>query len=79
MPGTPAVVLPIAFSSYAGADIGCDDGLVVDLDNEPKAPYPFTGTVKQVVFDLKPAPRHDDEQALQAAAHLHKVAEGVAV
>jgi len=52
--------VPIAFSSYAGMDIGRDNGLVVDLAYEDKAPYPFTGTVKKVVFDLKPA-THEDE------------------
>ena len=36
-------------------DISRDNGLVVDLEYEPKAPYEFTGTVKQVTFDLKPA------------------------
>ena len=46
---------PIAFTSYAGMDIGRDNGLVVDRDYEDKAPYPFTGTVKGVMFDLKPA------------------------
>ena len=46
--------VPIAFSSYAGMDIGRDNGLVVDRAYEAKAPYAFTGTVKRVVFDLKP-------------------------
>jgi arylsulfatase A-like enzyme/uncharacterized membrane protein len=69
--------VPIAFSSYAGMDIGRDNGLVVDLDYEPKAPYAFTGTVKQVVFDLKPA-AHGDEQALHEAAQHHNLAQGVA-
>ncbi len=46
--------VPVAFSSYAGMDIGRDNGLVVDRDYEDEAPYAFTGTVKQVVFDLKP-------------------------
>jgi hypothetical protein len=33
-------------------------------------PYAFTGTVKKVVFDLKPS-SHDDEQALHdAGAHV---------
>jgi arylsulfatase len=70
--------VPIAFSSYAGMDVGRDNGLVVDLEYEPNAPYAFTGTVKQVVFDLKPAQRHDDERALHAAAHHHNLAQGVA-
>ncbi len=58
-------------------DIGRDNGLVVDLDYEPKAPYAFTGTVKQVVFDLKPVMAHDDEQALHQHASLNAVAHGV--
>jgi arylsulfatase A-like enzyme len=49
--------VPVAFSSYAGMDVGRDNGLVVDLAYEDEAPYPFTGTVNQVVFDLKPTPR----------------------
>ena len=35
-----------------------------------RSPYPFTGTVKKVVFDLKPG-SHDDEKALhEAGAHV---------
>ena len=37
-----------------------------------KAPYALTGTVKTVVFDLKPA-THQDEQAL----HEHAQAQAV--
>ena len=59
--------VPIAFSSYSGMDIGRDNGLVVDLAYEDKAPYAFTGTVKHVVFDLKPA-HHEAEQALHEHA-----------
>ena len=34
------------------------------------ASYPFTGTVKKVVFDLKPG-SHEDEKALhEAGAHV---------
>jgi arylsulfatase len=29
---------------------------VVDREYHDKAPYAFTGTVKKVTFDLKPAP-----------------------
>ena len=58
------------FSVYAGMDIGRDNGLVVDRAYEDKAPYAFTGTVKKVVFDLKPG-THDDEKALhEATAHV---------
>ncbi len=67
--------VPIAFSSYAGMDIGRDNGLVVDRDYEDKAPYPFTGTVKEVVFDLKPA-HHEAEMALHAHAAIQAVGQG---
>ncbi len=36
--GDVARTVPVAFSSYAGMDIGRDNGLVVDRDYEPKAP-----------------------------------------
>jgi arylsulfatase A-like enzyme/uncharacterized membrane protein len=42
------------YSTYAGMDIGRDNGGVVDLAYEDKAPYAFTGKVKKVIFDLKP-------------------------
>jgi arylsulfatase len=76
--GKMARTVPVAFSSYAGMDISRDNGLVVDLDYEDKAPYIFTGTVKQVVFDLKPATAHEDEQALHEHASLSAVAHGAA-
>ncbi len=69
--------VPIAFTSYSGMDIGRDNGLVVDLDYEDKAPYAFTGTVKEVVFDLAPATHEDKISLHQHAAH-HAVAAGVA-
>lgn len=50
--------------------IGRDNGLVVDLAYEDKAPYSFTGTVKKVVFDLKPM-SHEEEKAL----HTHHAVE----
>jgi arylsulfatase len=59
--------VPVAFSSYAGMDIGRDNGLVVDSAYKDKAPYPFTGTVKKVTFDLKPG-THEDETALHQHA-----------
>ncbi len=74
--GTMPRTVPVAFSSYAGMDISRDNGLVVDLDYEPKAPYIFTGTVKQVIIDLKPA-IHEDEHALHQHASLNAVAHGV--
>jgi len=69
--------VPIAFSSYAGMDIGRDNGLVVDLAYEDRAPYAFTGTVQKVVFDLKPA-THEDEKALHEHAQGHSVGQSAA-
>ena len=69
--------VPITFTSYAGMDIGRDNGLVVDRAYEDKAPYPFTGTVKQVVFDLNPveaAVKHSEAHDL----HTHEQVQGVA-
>jgi arylsulfatase A-like enzyme/uncharacterized membrane protein len=69
--------VPIAFSSYSGMDISRDNGLVVDRAYEDKAPYVFTGTVKQVVFDLKPATLAK-EQELHAHAAVQSVGAGAA-
>jgi arylsulfatase A-like enzyme/uncharacterized membrane protein len=68
--------VPIAFSSYAGMDVGRDNGLVVDAEYKDKAPYDFTGTVKKVVFDLKPA-LHEAEQELHATAAHGAAAAGI--
>ena len=69
--------IPMLPSSYAGMDVSRDNGLVVDLAYEDKAPYAFTGTVKKVVFDLKPADAHDDDKALHEHESIHAVAHGV--
>ena len=71
------LTVPVAFSSYAGLDVGRDNGLVVDRAYEDKAPYAFTGTVKKVVFDLKPA-THDDEKALHEHLQVQAVGHGAA-
>ena len=65
--------VPLTFTSYAGMDIGRDNGLVVDLDYEDRAPYTFTGTVRNVVFDLQPAPHH-----LEINLHQHEMHQGMA-
>jgi arylsulfatase len=70
--------IPFLPTSYAGMDIGRDNGLVVDIEYEQKAPYAFTGTVKNVVFDLKPATTHQHDEGLQEYASVHAVAHGVA-
>ena len=54
------------YTTYAGMDMGRDNGGVVDLDYEDKAPYAFTGTLTKVVFDLAPMD-HADAVAL----HTH--------
>ncbi len=69
--------VPMSFTSYSAMDIGCDNGLVVDLAYEDKAPYAFTGTVKNVVFDLQPG-NQDEEQALHLHATHGAVAGGMA-
>ncbi|HYN35212.1 MAG TPA: arylsulfatase [Ilumatobacteraceae bacterium] len=75
--GTMAHTVPIAFTSYAGLDIGRDNGLVVDLDYEDQAPYEFTGTIDKVTFDLAPV-THEEAQALHQHEHDHAVGGGVA-
>jgi len=69
--------VPVGFSSYAGMDIGRDNGGVVDLNYEEKAPYTFTGIVKKVVFDLKPS-HPEAEKDLHEHTVIHAVAAGVA-
>jgi arylsulfatase len=69
--------VPLAFSSYAGMDVSRDNGLVVDRDYEDRAPYAFTGTVKEVVFDLKPV-HHEAEKALHEHASVQAVGQGAA-
>jgi len=61
--------VPIRFSAYAGMDIGRDNGGVVDLAYEDRKPFAFTGTVKKVVFDIKPHLVDEDERVLHAEAH----------
>ncbi|MGW9629871.1 sulfatase-like hydrolase/transferase [Agromyces sp. NPDC055520] len=69
--------VPLAFSSYAGMDVGRDNGLVVDEAYKQLAPYAFTGEVRKVVFDLKPA-SHSVEQQLHHAARATGVGAGAA-
>ena len=61
--------VPVRFSGYAGMDIGRDNGGVVDLSYDDRKPFAFTGTIKKVVFDVKPGLSPHDEQALHEAAH----------
>jgi arylsulfatase len=75
--GTLPRTVSMGFSTYAGTDIGRDNGGVVDLAYEDKAPYAFTGTVKQVVFDLKPT-HHEAEKDLHEHQAMQSVGQGAA-
>jgi hypothetical protein len=46
--------VPTRFSSYAGLDIGKDNGEPVSPSYAAKSPFAFTGTIRKVVFDLTP-------------------------
>ena len=48
------MTVPVRFSSYAGMDIGKDNGDVVSPTYKAKAPFAFTGKIGKVVFDLAP-------------------------
>jgi hypothetical protein len=62
--------VPLRFSGYAGMDISRDNGLPVDREAYgDKSPYAFTGTVKKVVFDLKPETHEGERQLHQTAQH----------
>ena len=60
--------VPGRFSAYAGMDIGRDNGLVVDRSYADKAPFAFTGEIKQVVFDIAPHLSEEDARALHEHA-----------
>jgi arylsulfatase A-like enzyme len=67
----------LIFTTYAGMDISRDNGGVVDLAYEDRAPYAFTGTVEKVVFDLRPAATHEGEKALHEHHTTVAVAHGI--
>lgn len=46
--------VPMRFSTYAGMDIGKDNGDVVSPAYRKQAPFDFTGKIEKVVFDLAP-------------------------
>ncbi len=69
--------VPVRFSGYAGMDIGRDNGGVVDRSYEADKPFAFTGTVKKVVFDIKPHLSDQDELDLQTAEHQGQAAHGL--
>jgi arylsulfatase len=69
--------ISLIFTTYAGMDMGRDNGGVVDLAYEDKAPYAFTGTLKEIVFDLHPAGM-EDLHALHEHATVQAVGAGAA-
>ncbi len=69
--------VPVRFSGYAGMDIGRDNGGVVDRSYEHEKPFPFTGTVKKVVFDITPHLSDQDELELHAAEQHGHAAHGL--
>ncbi len=46
--------VPLRFTTYAGMDIGRDNGEPVSLSYEKKSPFAFTGTIEKVEFRLAP-------------------------
>jgi len=75
--GTMPHTISLIFTTYAGMDMGRDNGGVVDLAYEDRAPYAFTGTLKNVVFDLHPT-THEEELALHEHAAIQAVGAGAA-
>ncbi len=69
--------VPLGFSGYAGMDIGRDNGGGGDRNYAHRAPFAFTGTIRRVVFDIKPHLSAADEGALHEAAHHGHVAHGI--
>ena len=61
--------VPILFSAYSGLDIGRDNGEVVDRAYEAKAPFPFTGMIEKVTFDIRPPADPGAHAALHQAQH----------
>ncbi|MFN8160453.1 MAG: arylsulfatase [Solirubrobacterales bacterium] len=61
--------VPIRFSGYAGMDIGRDNGGVVDACYEDRKPFPFTGTIRKVVFDVQPHASESDRRELHQSVH----------
>ena len=61
---------PMTFTRYAGMDIGRDNGLVVDLAYEDKAPYAFTGHGQE--GRLRPQAQADDARRRAGAARARE-------
>jgi arylsulfatase len=64
--------VPIIFNCYSGMDIGRDNGEVVDDSYVEQAPFPFTGTIHKVVFDVRQPADPDTHAQLHQAEHAAK-------
>jgi arylsulfatase len=69
--------VPVRFSGYSGMDVGRDNGLTVDRNYADRAPFPFTGRIHKVTFDLQPHLTAEDEESIQRAHHAGLVAHGL--
>jgi len=68
--------VPLRFSGYACMDIGRDNRAPVSPTYT--SPFPFTGTIKKVTFDIEPTPKTPAERsALDLAKHQTRVIAGV--
>jgi arylsulfatase A-like enzyme len=68
--------VPARFSGYACMDIGRDNPRPVSYTYE--SPFPFTGTINTVTFDLEPTPVSTAiKEELHRAQHATKVAVGI--
>ena len=59
-------------TTRAGTNMRRDNGGVIDLLYEGRAPHAFAGTVKKVTLDLMPAHNEADK-----ALHEHEQAQGI--
>ena len=62
----------LRFNAYAGMDIGRDNGLPVDRSYADRSPFPFTGEIKKVTFDLKPHLTTTGEEHEELELQLHQ-------
>jgi arylsulfatase len=69
--------VPVRFSGYAGLDIGRDNGGVVDLSYEDRKPFEFTGTIRKVVFEVKPDPSAAAAHELHTSQHAGNTGEAL--
>jgi arylsulfatase len=69
--------VPFRFSGYSGMDVGRDNGLPVDRSYVDRSPFPFTGTIRKVVFDLDPHPSEEHARVMHEHAQHAALAHGM--